>query len=143
MQVRPLHDRVLVKRSTEEERSKGGIIIPDTAKEKPQKGTVVAVGNGTNTIATSNNGLSWTPVTSSTDLINFPYGVAWNGTIWNIVGSILLAVSTAIFHSVEIKTSFLPAFHSAINFNIVFATIILLVSIYVRTRLKKSDKQFS
>jgi len=46
MQVRPLHDRVLVKRSTEEERSKGGIIIPDTAKEKPIQGEVIAVGQG-------------------------------------------------------------------------------------------------
>jgi chaperonin GroES len=46
MQVRPLHDRVLVKRSTEEERSKGGIIIPDTAKEKPVQGEVIAVGQG-------------------------------------------------------------------------------------------------
>ena len=46
MQVRPLHDRVLVRRFNEEEKSKGGIIIPDTAKEKPQKGTVVAVGPG-------------------------------------------------------------------------------------------------
>lgn len=46
MQVRPLHDRVLVKRSTEEERSKGGIIIPDTAKEKPVEGEVIAVGLG-------------------------------------------------------------------------------------------------
>jgi chaperonin GroES len=46
MQVRPLHDRVLVKRSTEEERSKGGIIIPDTAKEKPIQGEIIAVGQG-------------------------------------------------------------------------------------------------
>ena len=46
MQVRPLHDRVLVKRSTEEEKSKGGIIIPDTAKEKPIQGEVIAVGSG-------------------------------------------------------------------------------------------------
>ena len=46
MEVRPLHDRVLVKRSSEEERSKGGIIIPDTAKEKPIQGEVVAVGHG-------------------------------------------------------------------------------------------------
>ena len=46
MQVRPLHDRVLVKRFNEEERSKGGIIIPDTAKEKPQEGEVIAVGPG-------------------------------------------------------------------------------------------------
>ncbi len=57
-------------------------------------------------------------------------------TIWNIVGSILLAVSTAIFQTEEIKTSFLPAFHSAINFNIAFAAIILFVSILVRLRLK-------
>jgi len=46
MEVRPLHDRVLVKRSVEEEKSKGGIIIPDTAKEKPIQGEVVAVGQG-------------------------------------------------------------------------------------------------
>ena len=46
MQVRPLHDRVLVKRSNEEECSKGGIIIPDTAKEKPVQGEVIAVGQG-------------------------------------------------------------------------------------------------
>jgi chaperonin GroES len=46
MQVRPLHDRVLVKRHSEEERSKGGIIIPDTAKEKPIQGEIVAVGQG-------------------------------------------------------------------------------------------------
>ena len=43
---RPLHDRVVVKRVESEERTKGGIIIPDTAKEKPQEGTVVAVGPG-------------------------------------------------------------------------------------------------
>jgi chaperonin GroES len=46
MAFRPLHDRVLVKRMTEEEKSKGGIIIPDTAKEKPQEGKVMAVGTG-------------------------------------------------------------------------------------------------
>jgi chaperonin GroES len=44
--VRPLHDRVIVKRLEEEEKSKGGIIIPDTAKEKPQEGRVIAVGSG-------------------------------------------------------------------------------------------------
>ena len=44
--VRPLHDRLLVRRIEEEETAKGGIIIPDTAKEKPQKGEVLAVGNG-------------------------------------------------------------------------------------------------
>ena len=46
MKVRPLHDRILVKRVEEETKSKGGIIIPDTAKEKPQEGRVIAVGNG-------------------------------------------------------------------------------------------------
>lgn len=46
MHVRPLHDRVLVKRHSEEERSKGGIIIPDTAKEKPIQGEIIAVGAG-------------------------------------------------------------------------------------------------
>jgi len=46
MKIRPLHDRVLVKRIEEEAKTKGGIIIPDTAKEKPQEGRVVAVGNG-------------------------------------------------------------------------------------------------
>ena len=44
--IRPLQDRVIVKRIAEEEKSKGGIIIPDTAKEKPQEGEVVAVGKG-------------------------------------------------------------------------------------------------
>ncbi|MGD9039194.1 MAG: co-chaperone GroES [Desulfobacteraceae bacterium] len=46
MKIRPLHDRVIVKRIEEEEKTKGGIIIPDTAKEKPIEGKVVAVGAG-------------------------------------------------------------------------------------------------
>jgi len=46
MKVRPLHDRILVKRIEEEEKTKGGLIIPDTAKEKPQEGKVIAVGKG-------------------------------------------------------------------------------------------------
>jgi len=44
--VKPIHDRIIVKRIAEEDRSKGGIIIPDTAKEKPQQGKVVAAGPG-------------------------------------------------------------------------------------------------
>jgi chaperonin GroES len=44
--VRPLHDRLLVRRMSEDEKTAGGIIIPDTAKEKPQRGKVVAVGKG-------------------------------------------------------------------------------------------------
>jgi chaperonin GroES len=46
MHFRPLHDRVVVRRLESEERTKGGIIIPDTAKEKPQEGQIVAVGPG-------------------------------------------------------------------------------------------------
>ncbi|HVG48639.1 MAG TPA: co-chaperone GroES [Rubellimicrobium sp.] len=47
MKFRPLHDRVLVRRVTAEEKTAGGIIVPDTAKEKPQEGEVVAAGPGT------------------------------------------------------------------------------------------------
>jgi chaperonin GroES len=46
MKVRPLHDRILIKRIEEKESIKGGIIIPDSAKEKPQEGEVIAVGHG-------------------------------------------------------------------------------------------------
>ena len=46
MKIRPLHDRIIVKRMAEQETTKGGIIIPDTAKEKPLEGLVIAVGNG-------------------------------------------------------------------------------------------------
>lgn len=46
MKIRPLQDRVIVKRVDEEEKTSGGIIIPDTAKEKPQQGKVIAVGKG-------------------------------------------------------------------------------------------------
>ena len=47
MEFRPLHDRVVVRRIESDEKTKGGIIIPDTAKEKPQEGEVIAVGPGT------------------------------------------------------------------------------------------------
>lgn len=46
MKIKPLQDRILVKRIEEEEKTKGGIIIPDAAKEKPQEGRVIAVGDG-------------------------------------------------------------------------------------------------
>src|SRR5205823_3498861 len=46
MKIRPLHDRILIKRVEEREAQRGGIIIPDSAKEKPQEGEVVAIGNG-------------------------------------------------------------------------------------------------
>ncbi len=46
MKIRPLHDRVIVKRNEGDEKTKGGLYIPDTAKEKPIEGTILAVGNG-------------------------------------------------------------------------------------------------
>ncbi|MEM1034478.1 MAG: co-chaperone GroES [Myxococcota bacterium] len=46
MKIRPLHDRIIVKRNEGEQKTKGGLIIPDTAKEKPIEGTILAVGNG-------------------------------------------------------------------------------------------------
>ena len=46
MKIRPLHDRVIVKRNEGEQKTKGGLYIPDTAKEKPIEGTILAVGNG-------------------------------------------------------------------------------------------------
>ena len=49
MKIRPLHDRLIVKRVESEQKSKGGILIPDTAKEKPQEGKVIAVGKGKRT----------------------------------------------------------------------------------------------
>ncbi len=49
MKIRPLHDRILVKRVEEETKTKGGIIIPDSAKEKPAEGVVIAVGKGKRT----------------------------------------------------------------------------------------------
>ena len=49
MKFRPLHDRVLVRRIEQQEKTAGGIIIPDTAKEKPQEGEVIAAGSGTKT----------------------------------------------------------------------------------------------
>ena len=49
MKIRPLQDRILIKRVAEEDKTKGGIIIPDTAKEKPMEGEVVAVGDGART----------------------------------------------------------------------------------------------
>ena len=49
MKIRPLQDRIIVKRLDEEEKTKGGIIIPDSAKEKPMEGEIIAVGNGKKT----------------------------------------------------------------------------------------------
>jgi chaperonin GroES len=67
MKIRPLGDRLLVKRVKEEEKTKGGIIIPDTAKEKPQEGKVMAVGKGKVTEA----GKLLTPEVKAGDTILF------------------------------------------------------------------------
>ena len=67
MKVKPLQDRVLVKRVEEEAKTKGGIIIPDTAKEKPQEGLVVAVGPG----KIADNGSRVTPEVKAGDKILF------------------------------------------------------------------------
>jgi chaperonin GroES len=67
MKVKPLQDRVLIKRVEEEAKTKGGIIIPDSAKEKPQEGLVVAVGPG----KVTDNGTRVTPEVKAGDRILF------------------------------------------------------------------------
>ena len=83
MAFRPLGDRVLVKRVEEEEKTKGGIIIPDTAKEKPQEGEVVAVGPG----ARDDNGKLQPLDVKAGDRILFG---TWSGTEVKIDGKDLL-----------------------------------------------------
>ena len=65
MAFRPLHDRVVVKRLEGEEKTKGGIIIPDTAKEKPQEGEVIAVGPGSATTPANRRRSTSRPATES------------------------------------------------------------------------------
>jgi Co-chaperonin GroES (HSP10) len=83
MAFRPLGDRVLVKRVEEEEKTKGGIIIPDTAKEKPQEGEVIAVGPG----ARDDNGKVQALDVKAGDRILFG---KWSGTEVKIDGQDLL-----------------------------------------------------
>ena len=83
MKFRPLHDRVVVRRLEEEERTKGGIIIPDTAKEKPQQGEVIAVGPG----ARNEQGQLVTLDVKEGDRILFG---KWSGTEVKIDGEDLL-----------------------------------------------------
>ncbi|WP_309645618.1 co-chaperone GroES [Phenylobacterium sp.] len=83
MAFRPLGDRVLVKRVEEEEKTKGGIIIPDTAKEKPQEGEVIAVGPG----ARDDNGKIQPLDVKAGDKILFG---KWSGTEIKIDGQDLL-----------------------------------------------------
>jgi chaperonin GroES len=83
MKFRPLHDRVVVKRVDAEEKTKGGIIIPDTAKEKPQEGEVISVGPG----APDNNGKL---VPTSVKAGEFVLFGKWSGTEIKLEGEELL-----------------------------------------------------
>ncbi len=83
MQIKPLHDRVVVRRIDEDEKSPGGIIIPDTAKEKPMQGEVVAVGPG----ARDEDGDRIQPDVKSGDTVLFG---KWSGTEVKIDGEELL-----------------------------------------------------
>jgi len=83
MKFRPLHDRLVVRRIEPEERTKGGIIIPDTAKEKPQQGEVVAVGPG----ARDENGKLQPLDVKAGDRVLFG---KWSGTEVRIDGEDLL-----------------------------------------------------
>lgn len=67
MNIRPLHDRVVIKRLEEEQKTAGGIVIPDTAAEKPQRGEVLAVGNG----KPLDNGDTRTPAVKKGDTVLF------------------------------------------------------------------------
>jgi chaperonin GroES len=97
MSFRPLHDRVLVKRVKEEEKTKGGIIIPDTAKEKPQEGKVLAVGPG----ALDDSGKRVTPDVKPGDKILFG---KWSGTEVTIDGEELIIMKESdILGVVETK----------------------------------------
>ena len=95
MGFRPLHDRVLVRRIDAEEKSAGGIIIPDTAKEKPQQGEVVSVGPG----ARDEDGARIEPDVKAGDIILFG---KWSGTEVKIDGEELLIMKESdIFGIVE------------------------------------------
>ncbi|MSP52187.1 MAG: co-chaperone GroES [Alphaproteobacteria bacterium] len=80
MSIRPLQDRVVVKRIDEESKTKGGIIIPDTAKEKPSEGMVIAIGNGTR----ANDGKIHPLDVKKGDRILFG---KWSGTEVNLDGT--------------------------------------------------------
>ena len=83
MKIKPLHDRVVVRRIDEEERTPGGVIIPDTAKEKPMQGEVLAVGPG----ARDESGKRIAPDVSVGDTVLFG---KWSGTEVKIDGEELL-----------------------------------------------------
>ena len=88
MKFRPLHDRVVVKRIDAEEKTSGGIIIPDTAKEKPSQGEVIAVGPG----GRDESGKVITPDVKAGDKVLFG---KWSGTEVKIDGQELLIMKEA------------------------------------------------
>ncbi|MER9657554.1 co-chaperone GroES [Mesorhizobium sp. M0152] len=88
MKFRPLHDRVVIRRAEGDTKSKGGIIIPDNAKEKPQEGEVIAVGPG----ARDESGALIVPDVKAGDLILFG---KWSGTEVKIDGEDLLIMKEA------------------------------------------------
>ncbi|HIC81305.1 MAG TPA: co-chaperone GroES [Kiloniellaceae bacterium] len=97
MKFRPLHDRVVVRRVDEEEKTAGGIIIPDTAKEKPSQGEVVAVGPG----ARNDKGELIAPDVKVGDLVLFG---KWSGTEVKIAGDDLLIMKESDIMGVLEKT---------------------------------------
>ena len=97
MNLRPLHDRILVERIEEKEQIKGGIIIPDSAKEKPQEGKVVAVGNGKRL----ENGTTVPLDVKAGDLILFG---KWSGTEVKIDGENLLIMKESDIMGIVEKT---------------------------------------
>ncbi len=97
MKFRPLHDRVVVRRVDEEEKTAGGIIIPDTAKEKPSQGEVIAVGPG----ARNDKGELIAPDVKVGDLVLFG---KWSGTEVKIGGEDLLIMKESDIMGVLEKT---------------------------------------
>ncbi len=97
MKFRPLHDRVLVRRIEEEEKTAGGIIIPDTAKEKPSEGEIIAVGPG----ARNDAGELITPDVAAGDRVLFG---KWSGTEVKVGGEDLLIMKESdIMGIVEVR----------------------------------------
>lgn len=94
MSIRPLHDRVLVKRIEEDQKTAGGIIIPDSAKEKPTKGEVVAVGNGVK----DDSGNVIALDVKKGDIVLF---AKWGGTEVKVNGEELLIMKEADIIAVE------------------------------------------
>ena len=94
MSIRPLHDRVLVKRIEEEEKTAGGIIIPDSAKEKPTRGEIVAVGSG----ARDESGKVVPLDVKKGDVVLFQ---KWGGTEIKINGQELLIMKESDIMAVE------------------------------------------